>query len=518
MFRVGLVMACALVSGVTATTPQRPAGVMLDGRFDDWAGVPVALEDPEDADGAAIDIGQVHLQSDADWLYVAVDVRRDVTIQSLPGTLRLLLDADADAATGGTVLGMTGVDYTIDYSFIASPEAGRGVGAAIWRVSDDGKLEGPVTPYARELTVMPVHASRRFEMRIARRGADRRLRPLGPSTRVKLTYLERDAVVDETGEATLALAASDGTADGRVARPLDWIRRADGTVRVAHWNVSGGSFRADPAGFARLLAVVAPDVVTLSELPGDVTDVEVRGFLDRPSLRALGTWTFVLGGAGGRQRAVVASRNLALRPAGPLVDVRYEPAALDRLQASLPADMQPIIDLERERGVSTVGGWVDVGARRVLAVGLDLQSSGWVGSYQDQLRELQARTIRDRIDAALIEDDVPVIVGGDLNLVGSRAPLAMLASRAEADGEELVAVEARRLGERTLTTWRNPALAFTPGRLDYLLVPPQVDVVRGFALATDDLDAATLEALGVDEALSSRLSDHLIVVADLRFR
>jgi endonuclease/exonuclease/phosphatase family metal-dependent hydrolase len=159
-----------------------------------------------------------------------------------------------------------------------------------------------------------------------------------------------------------------------------------------------------------------------------------------------------------------------------------------------------------------------LGDHRVLFVVADLQSGGWPGSLRDRLRALQAGTIRSHVADELLRSPGPVVVGGDLNLVASRAPLFSLTRGLDADGSDLVAVDAVRLGERTLATWRNPRDLFTPGRLDFLLVPDAtMTAANAFVFATEDLDDATLARLGLERELSGQISDHLVVVADLHF-
>lgn len=505
----------AWLVGTGAVRPQTPP-VMLDGRFDDWVEAPIAIDDARDAPAVAVDFGRVLSRSDARWVYLAVDVGHEVTLQSLPGTVRLLVDADADEATGAAVFGMRGVDVAVDFSHIPRPEVERGAGVVILRAIPPDLLGDPIGHQLLGVTAAPVHASARYELRLSRAGsAAERIPPFGPDVRIKLVYAEDGEVRDETAVGRVVLDVRETAADRHVVdRPLDWIRRSDGTLRIAHWNVADNTFRARPEGFARLLAAVDPEILTLSELPGDVSEAEVQAFFDRAPLNTRGHWRFVLGRGGGRQRAVVAVRNLPLSPAQPLVDVRYPPAVLAQLQGLVPV---PTIELEASRGLSAVGAWVDAPGGQLLVVSLDLQSAGWINSPQDHLRQVQARIIRDRIDDALAARMAPTIVGGDLNLVGSAQPLATLASSRHS-GAHLAAVDARRLGERTLTTWRHGSQPFTPGRLDYVLVPAEgAAIARAFALTTEDLDADTLGQLGLEVGLSASVSDHLIVVADLAF-
>jgi hypothetical protein len=100
-----------------------------------------------------------------------------------------------------------------------------------------------------------------------------------------------------------------------------------------------------------------------------------------------------------------------------------------------------------------------------------------------------------------------------------RDPLDTLVANLDTDGSDLVIVDAERLGERTHSTWRSADTPFGPGRLDFLLVPDAAaEVVGSFVFGTEDLDWETLQRAGLESDLSERLSDHLPVVADLRFR
>ena len=132
---------------------------------------------------------------------------------------------------------------------------------------------------------------------------------------------------------------------------------------------------------------------------------------------------------------------------------------------------------------------------------------------------MQATRVREQVELALGDSRAPVVIGGDLNLVGSRSPLFALVRGLDVDGSDLVPVDAERLGERSITTWRGPEDVFSPGRLDYILVAAAgLSVTNSFVFATEDLDQATLDRLGLERDLSLQLSDHMVSVVDLRPR
>jgi endonuclease/exonuclease/phosphatase family metal-dependent hydrolase len=506
----------------------------VDGKFDEWSSAATILEDGTDAPGSTIDLGSILGLDDAHWLYLSLDLGREVNVQSLPGTLKLLVDADAGGPqTGSALHGMDGVDLVVELSQTDVPlVAGRGSGFALRAISEAGTM-GAAVRYALGVTAAPSWAASRFEFRMSRLGVPG-LPTLEAAIRLKAVYVVEDQVEEETpvGSYTFRTAKDEPTPAPTGDGLNDRLAKSEGSVRVAQWNASSGSFTRNSEGFARVLAAIAPDVILLDELPGGITREALRNFFALESLGRLGTWQFVLGEAGGRQRTVVAALDREIRPAQSMRSIRYPDGALERLRGLNVAEFDPssdmgteralfdrLLDLEAERHLSATGAWVEVAGQEVLFVPLDLQSAGWTGSPRDQLRALQARTIHDHIVRENGPNGRPVVIGGDFNLVGAREPLLTLAQGLDVDGSELTPVDAPRLGERTYVTWRNAEGLFAPGRLDFLLVPDAAaTVTNSFVFGTEDLDPATLQRLSLERELSASLSDHLVVTVDLAFR
>ena len=146
-----------------------------------------------------------------------------------------------------------------------------------------------------------------------------------------------------------------------------------------------------------------------------------------------------------------------------------------------------------------------------------------------------ARTPGDAID---LPPGTPIVVTGDLNIIGSRQPIATLLDgdvQDEArygpdalldwDDSALRDLHPRHnVGGSEDYTWRNDQDPFDPGRLDFVLFTDSVlEVVQGFVLDTSTLDPAWLAAAGLqrfdvfadDEG---RVHDHLPLVFDFRVR
>jgi endonuclease/exonuclease/phosphatase family metal-dependent hydrolase len=107
------------------------------------------------------------------------------------------------------------------------------------------------------------------------------------------------------------------------------------------------------------------------------------------------------------------------------------------------------------------------------------------------------------------------IVGGDLNLVGSRPPLDILRAGLDADGSDLSVAAPVVVGDVTLTTWRGEDSPYPPGRLDYLVYSDaNADVRQSFVFDSSMFTDNALAAMGVT-ASDCAASDHLPMVIDL---
>ncbi len=518
-------MACSIdgpaVEDLASTL--RPA-IHLDGEFDDWSDLAPKVSDRDDAPaGAPVDIGRIWATDDPAWMYVSFEVDRDVNVQAMQGEMHLVIDTDGDPSTGGRRWGLDGADLELVMSRQDRPQPGGfGAGFGLRAVTDDSV--GPLrSSYDLDVAALPTHVSNRFELRVARHREMVGVPPFGGRVRALLAASHEGELVDasDAWDHTFASPPGPSRTTSPVADDVDArIEAPPNSFRLATWNVSEGSFR-DPDGHARILGVLRPDVILLDEVPGDTDLDDLAAFFGRPDLDTLGAWEFVLSEGGGRQKTVVAARDRAVRQEPTMVEVRYAAEALEPMRARVPEAAQRLLDAEAERHMSATGGWIEVDGVEVLFVPLDLQSAGYAGSPQDQLRVVQARTLAEHVQAAIGtgERRAPVVIAGDFNLVGSVDPLRVLSDALDTDGGALSRATLDRLGEATRTTWRGRGGPFAPGLLDMALFAEHaLEQVGGFVFATDDLPDDRLESWGLERDLSEVVSDHLVLVVDLRVR
>lgn len=124
--------------------------------------------------------------------------------------------------------------------------------------------------------------------------------------------------------------------------------------------------------------------------------------------------------------------------------------------------------------------------------------------------------------------ELPFVICGDLNLVTTRRPLDVVLTGEVVDKDSygpdfapgpgrtpLVAVPLRHSDAPLMHTWRQAESKYYPGRLDWVLVPSNVEVLRGFVLDTGTMFGQTLNEHGLDRRDSSVASDHGAIVVDV---
>ncbi|WP_309670862.1 endonuclease/exonuclease/phosphatase family protein [Gemmatimonas sp.] len=502
-----------------ARTDDLPPRIVIDGHFDDWRGVPVWAQFAMPAAPTTVTPRIARAVDDAHFWYLSIALRDTMSLHAMPGTMHLLIDADDSAVTGGSAYGMPGVDLAIDLSRLDKlGSRGHGAGVALRSVGDAG-LGDFRSAYDLAEVHLPSWGADQFELRLARTGTPDGQFRFASRVKARLVFVGRDSATASTPTTRYTFTTAPARAPIPLARAIPV--KAEGAIRVAHWNVSEGSFH-QPDTHAKLLAAVAPDIIMLDEMHGDTDSTSLAAFFSLPELARLGTWRFVYGRSGGRQRGVVAVRGRAIRAAEGMAFMRYADGALDSLARTDSLIPMRAIETERAAQIASTGAWVDVNGIETLFVPLDVISGGYIGSPNDAFRLLQTRTIRRYILEAIgmPPQRAPVFIAGDFNAVASYASVDELQRSLDTDGSALTLNRALRLDGRTATTWRHDSVAqFPPGRLDLaLFAGSHFEQTGGFVFATEDLADSLLASLSLTRDMSRRTSDHLIVVTDLRRR
>ncbi len=438
-------------SAARETALEPPAAPSIDGDFEDWTAVPELASDPAGDAKGGLDLRSLRATSRGTTLFLAFELAQTVNASSGP-------------ASEGTLV----VELTLPASRVSVDLRGR--------VATTDGAPAKRLPWSQLGYVSaPTWASSRFELRLdlARFGAK-----VGDVVKVDFSGSDQLAA---PAAFTLALPAAPAPT------PRSPDRQAGTTARIASLNtwVDGLTDAARQEAAGRLVKAAAADVYCFSELTATAEELATR-------LRAIDP----LGDGAAWTVARHADLAIASRAPGKQLPVQSATQAF-------------------------LGVALELAGKRLVVFTLRPTCCGYTGSAEDAARVQEltalAATIKQLRDGALgAELDpwraAPVVVVGDWNLVGSRAPLDVLL---DPKGPALSHWLLRHLVGEDVFTWRNDADkgGFPPGKLDVLVHSPELERRGGFVLESAELDATTANRLGL-KGTDSQASDHLMLVAD----
>jgi endonuclease/exonuclease/phosphatase family metal-dependent hydrolase len=461
----------ALCLALPAGAGAGPSGVVIDGRFDDWSPGDLLFE------AAPAAFTRVWARGDRDRIAVSFELSREVLLQRDSGIV-LYLDTDVSGSTGTAV---DGIGADLRWSF--GEKEGRAIVMG---------LPLRVTQGAVGLRQAPTVSAPRFEVSFER-SASIAGAPLAPrdSLAFVLRVESRDAKgrpAFSTGRLALVLPSE----PVRMEAPRSMRRDSPEHLRLVTYNVLFDGCFERPAPFRRILRALDPDVLSLQEIYNhslEETRALIAGILPGAAWYTAGSGqgpiasrypikdSGPVGGAGRGSWALIEA------PAGDLLVINPHPPCCED-------------DAGRRREFDAIAAWV-----------------------------------RDARASGRLTRETPIVIAGDMNLVGESGQLATLLTGAisdtatygtsaapDGDGTALADAMPYHLTGREAYTWRGDEGAFAPGRLDYVVYSDSVlRLSRSFVLWTPDLPEDYLAAENLQREDTAVASDHLPVVADFSF-
>tara|TARA_B100001059_G_scaffold10879_1_gene8854 strand:- start:13606 stop:14973 length:1368 start_codon:yes stop_codon:yes gene_type:complete len=451
----------------------------IDGKFLDWSDADPGQPLTARTDGRTL------------WIQLRLGAT-PVSLQNLsaPWTMDIELDDDPSRTQ----------------RIVFSPEStGRGVHAE-WI---DGGVAVPHSPYDIHFLFAPTIAASRFELSL------RLAEPSGGIVRL------------DTGEGRPVLTTTFDASVLPVSRPpaAAWPEKPPvESIRVVSWNILFGNILHKREQAAPLLAAMQPDILLLQELEDDQAPETIAEMLDDVLGTEGGRWQVASSPVGSGLRSMVAARGGIQLP---------EAARIPRLDAP-----------DRFLKAAALGVPIE-GRGLLLATSVHLRCCGGPGEEADLQRIAEAISLGHVVDGIIEEREIErrqlataigrggpapsngiagLIIGGDLNLVGTRAPLTILSNRRAGFGEadestDLVVADPMHVDGTSNATWSDSQSSFTPGRLDYLLYSPAtLTATNAFILDTARIDPADLLRRSIAAKDTSDISDHAPLVLDLVFK
>ncbi len=457
-------MTCAALVGTLGVGGHAAAQpIRIDGQFDDWNSVPPGLTDPSGDATGAIDVTSARAHAAGTVVYVEFDSGSTINIASGPSSDQELF-VRFFLPDSGTNVYVQQHDPNRVYVNTSSNRRGwAAVGFAI----------------------APTFASDRFEMKIdlasigAQAGDDVQV-SFGPNG------TGGPSSDDTPGHIALTLGGEPPElyAGGVTRDPC-------AALRLASLNVLTSGLTDGVAGIGALVDAVDADIYCFQEEYGSSASQVVAALASIDPLGNGGAWNVHM-----VNDCVVASQ----RPLIPLTsyNTKYSAAIVD-------------------------GGSPE---SSVAVLSIHPKCCGFIGSSEDTQRINETAgmvmTINDLRNAPVgsaleAYREVPVVIAGDWNLVGSRTPLDMLTSPAIPG---MARVVLPKPGSDDHATWRSFSATsnFAPGQLDLVVCSAdRLSVLNAYALDSETLSSGQLSDLGLSPS-DSRASDHLMLVMDLATR
>lgn len=474
-----------------ATAANLQAQVRLDGSFSDWNTLTASYQEVTE-ELETPDLSAFTLSNDEEYLYLKIEADKEYKLHdreypSNPAEVEIYLDTDNNAATGFAVEDM-GAELIIKAGQRKATYFGEGE-------------PRDLNLHRLDLASLPTVSSRRYEIAISRMGIDEGATPLFVNSSFRLLIKERNSgdILPNEGAFTYTFREDLQQGYTPISVPQEEIDEPQLRLMTHNTAHDGLVDRSRKEKFARLYQAVAPDILTLNE-NWDTPPSEAKAFMDE---------YLPLNTVDGWQVSKLVYGNITLSKY-PIVR-NWVVSSGERLAASL-------IDLPDS-----------LFRRDVLVINAHLQCCD-----QDTRRQRQVdATIQFMLDAQTkggvidLPANTPIVLAGDLNLVGNAQQLSTLLNGTiqdtdthgegrlpDWDQSPLEDLHPLQTDHPFAYTWRNPYGSFPPSRLDFFLYTgSNMQARKGFVLNPGTMPQETLDALRIQKEDASA-SDHSALVAD----
>lgn len=476
------------ITVVASVATAEQTAINIDGEFEDWDDVPVAAKD-EDGDAInPVDFTMLWLADDDRFLFLRFETSEDFDLSD-DNSIRLYLDTDANADTG---INIGGIGAELEWKLGSRWGTFLHDGTTTVVYFDDIRFRGA-----------PTVTSNQFEMAIGRDTLPDGINPLftGAEVRVLLVDYSSSDTIPNFGT-ILSYTLDQGFVPPVI--PISFDRPSPTKLRVVTHNTSSPGFVDDhlfnpkyQPSFRSLYTAISPDIFHFQEL------------YNNSASDAVGLISSWLGGTWyGAQVENVNNHDCKTISRYPII-------------GSWPiyTNLATLIDTTESLGTPIL----------IINAHLPCCSS-------DQSRQEEIDAIIAFIREAYLPDgvlslgtEVPVMIAGDLNLVGFSQQLDTLLtgdiqnesthgpdSPPDPDGSNLTNIVSRLTEKRMGYTWRNDSNGeyYWPGKLDYLIYSDSnLGKTSDFIVYTPEMSEEELSSNGLSST-DSLVSDHLIFCAD----
>jgi endonuclease/exonuclease/phosphatase family metal-dependent hydrolase len=453
--------------------------IILDERVSDWDEIPVLYKDlTGDGVSNGIDFDQYWVENDDQYLYFRIELGQEINFQS-GNDLAFYIDIDNNPNTGFPVDGI-GADLRY-FPGLRFGFAHFGNQIVEVRHNDIGLMSSPTV------------SSDFFEIAILRNTTiDGFSFEMGPVIRTawREDIFGGDRLPDGSGGLLYEMS------DRVMQLPtIDFGKNTPSDLRViSHNALRDGMFEfGRKASFERLLQSTQPDIIGYQEIYNQ-SATDVKNFVSN----------------------TLPGQTWYAEQRGPDVFV---------------VSKYPIT---RSQSLDGNGAFLlDLGDKDLLFIVAHLPCCDNEDQRQREADRIMGfiRDAKAGIGTFTINENTPIVIVGDMNLVGFREQQQTLITgniinetlfgsdaAPDWDDSDLEDAVPYATGLPAAATWVQPGSSFSPGRLDYILYSgSQMEIQNTYAIYTEGMTSSQLNQNNLESFDAYNASDHLLCVADFSF-
>lgn len=458
--------------------------IFLDGRTDDW-NIPVPTYIDSENDGNIYDFKYFSVTNDEQFLFIKIKITPFIKLFE-DNQIAIFIDGDNNSSTGFPINGIgaelrynlgsrNGFNYQTNNSFSHSAIKFRGLPT----VTD---------------TVFEIAIGRQF------------IPPSNGTNTIKILFADFAANGDRMPDNGDTFEYAFDETPTLPIIPIELAKEDTSLLRIMNWNVYNDGLidQNRQQYYNRILQAINPDIIAFNEM-WNSTVSQVQSRLNSILPLQNGSWNAIKLDGGN----ITASRYPILQS--------WLVYSGQRITASL-------IDLPERF------------EKDILVINCHYKCCGGAANDATRQREVDA-TIKFILDAKIpggaitLPENTPIVITGDLNLVGDRQQLITLltgeiintqlfgnGAPPDWDNTELEDVISSQSDKRTAYSWRNDQSTFPPGRLDFQIFSNSVvNVQKHFILQTEVMTQTRLNQYGLQQFDTRNASDHFPKVTDISF-
>ena len=452
--------------------------IILDESYDDWQSATTNYKDKSgDGNSSGVDITDVKFSNDDKNLFVYLDLTKEINIQE-NNKITIFIDADNSTSTG---LQRNGIGVDISYTF--GDKAGK-----IYLQNN----AYDVFHDEAGLITSPTVTSERFEFCLSRSIGFNNLKVnMGAAIRIIISDETNSGdKAPDTGSYLYELDQS------KIFTPQAFkLSKKSNEVRITGYNVLKDNLFAGTlqSNYKRIFKAINPDIIGFCEIY-DNSSAQTAALME----------TFL-----------PSSNSQKWYHAEAVPDIRV-------------VSRFPIVNA---RNIDGNGAFhINLGTKQLLYIVAHLPCCDNETGRQAEVDKIMSfiRSVKYGISTFQIPVNSPIVIVGDMNLVGYKAQQETFLSgnigdnttygpdfEPDWDNTELEEAKPLTTSLPYTFTWYNDFGKYSAGRLDYIIYTGSVmSLQNSFALWTPAMTNADLTAAGLQKEDIPSASDHLPVIAD----